>query len=48
MSLPAFSTQSFLFSTAALAGSVFPEPDRDPVFHPTTLVNFRRRLLDHQ
>ena len=121
MSLPAFSTQSFLFSTAAIASSLFPENDRyrlfaskvypqlvkareplaacycalegraaiepvlllgicilqfldgqpnrqavemlayhagwnfalnrqlgDPVFHPTTLVNFRRRLLDHQ
>jgi hypothetical protein len=120
MSLPEFSTQSYLFSTAALSSSLFPkedryrlfatlvyprlvkvrprlaacycaddgraaiepllllgvsilqfldgEPDRaavemikyhagwnfalnrqlgDPAFHPTTLVNFRQRLLDH-
>jgi len=120
MSLPEFSTQSFLFSTAALSSSLFPdndryrlfaklvyprlvkvrpqlagsysaedgrpaiepllllgvsilqfldgEPDRaalemlryhagwnfalnrqlgDPAFHPTTLVNFRQRLLEH-
>jgi hypothetical protein len=120
MSLPEFSTQSFLFSTAALSSSLFPEMDRyrlfarlvyprlvkvrpqlaasysaedgrpaiepllllgvsilqfldgepdraavemlryhagwsfalnrqlgDPVFHPTTLVNFRQRLLAH-
>jgi transposase len=120
MSLPEFSTQSFLFSTAALSCSLFPEKDRyrlfaklvyprlvkvrpqlaaaycpeegrpaiepllllgvsilqfldgepdraalemlryhagwnfalnrqlgDPAFHPTTLVNFRQRLLDH-
>jgi hypothetical protein len=120
MSLPQFSTQSYLFSTAALSSSLFPkddryrlfatmvyprlvkvrpqlacsyctddgraaiepvlllgvsilqfldgEPDRaavemiryhagwnfalnrqlgDPTFHPTTLVNFRQRLLDH-
>ena len=121
MSLPEFSTQSFLFSTAALSASLFPENDRyrlfamqvyprlvkaraqlaaaysaqegrpaieplllmgvsilqfldgepdraavamlryhagwnfalnrqlgDPTFHPTTLVNFRQRLVDHQ
>lgn len=121
MSLPEFSTQSYLFSTAALSSSLFPkedryrlfatliyprlvkvrpklaacycaddgraatepllllgvsilqfldgEPDRaavqmlkyhagwnfalnrqlgDPAFHPTTLVNFRQRLLDHE
>lgn len=121
MSLPEFSTQSFLFSTAALSSSLFPENDRyrlfaklvyprlvkvraqlasaysaqegrpaiepllllgvsilqfldgepdraavemlryhagwnfalnrqlgDPAFHPTTLVNFRQRLLDHK
>jgi len=120
MSLPEFSTQSFLFSTAALSSSLFPEKDRyrlfaklvyprlvkvrpqlaasysaedgrpaiepllllgvsilqfldgepdraalemlryhagwnfalnrqlgDPAFHPTTLVNFRQRLLEH-
>lgn len=120
MSLPEFSTQSFLFSTAALSSSLFPENDRyrlfaklvyprlvkvrpqlaasysaedgrpaiepllllgvsilqfldgepdraavemlryhagwnfalnrqlgDPAFHPTTLVNFRQRLLEH-
>lgn len=120
MSLPNFSTQSYLFSTAALSSTLFPkhdryrlfatlvyprlvkvrsqlaasycaddgraaiepvlllgvsilqfldgEPDRaavemikyhagwnfalnrqlgDPVFHPTTLVNFRQRLLEH-
>ena len=120
MSLPEFTTQSYLFSTAALSSSLFPkddryrlfatlvyprlakvrpqlaacycaddgraaiepllllgvsilqfldgEPDRaavqmikyhagwnfalnrqlgDPAFHPTTLVNFRQRLLDH-
>ena len=121
MSLPEFSTQSFLFSTAALSASLFPEQDRyrlfaklifprlvkvraqlaacycaqdgraaiepvlllgvsilqflegepdraavellryhagwnfalnrqlgDPVFHPTTLVNFRARLLEEE
>src|SRR5439155_5429037 len=121
MSLPTFSTQSELFSTAALSASLFPETDRyrlfgkviypllaearptlekcycpengrvalepvlmmgisilqdidgvpdrqaaemvryhagwnfalnrqlgDPVFHPTSLVNFRNRLLEHQ
>jgi hypothetical protein len=121
MSLPEFSTQSFLFSTAALSSRLFPENDRyrlfaklvyprlvkvraqlasaysaqegrpaiepllllgvsilqfldgepdraavemlryhagwnfalnrqlgDPAFHPTTLVNFRQRLLDHK
>jgi hypothetical protein len=121
MSLPAFSTQSFLFSTAALSANLFPAEDRyrlfatqvyprlvqarpqlarayraqagrpaiepllllgvsllqfldgapdraaiellryhagwnfalnrqlgDPVCHPTTLVNFRQRLVDHQ
>ena len=120
MSLPEFSTQSYLFSTAALSASLFPgddryrlfasvvypllvkarpqlatcycsdngriavepvlllgvsvlqfldgQPDRaaaemlryhagwsfalnrqlgDPLFHPTTLVNFRQRLIDH-
>lgn len=120
MSLPEFSTQSFLFSTAALSSSLFPESDRyrlfaklvyprlvkvrpqlaasysaqegrpaiepllllgvsilqfldgepdraavemlryhagwnfalnrqlgDALFHPTTLVNFRQRLLEH-
>ena len=121
MSLPEFSTQSYLFSTAALSASLFPaedryrlfaklvyprlvkmrsqlagcycaqdgraaiepvlllgvsilqyldgEPDRvavemlryhagwnfalnrqlgDPLFHPTTLVNYRARLLEHE
>lgn len=120
MSLPEFSTQSFLFSTAALSGCLFPQDDRyrlfanlvypqlvkaraklqscycadngrvavepvlllgvsmlqyldglpdraavemlryhagwnfalnrqlgDELFHPTTLVNFRQRLIDH-
>jgi len=120
MSLPEFSTQSFLFSTAALSGSLFPREDRyrlfanlvypqlvkaraqlagcycaetgrialepvlllgvsvlqyldrlpdraavemlryhagwnfalnrqlgDELFHPTTLVNFRQRLIEH-
>jgi IS5 family transposase len=120
MSLPEFSTQSFLFSTAALSGSLFPQDDRyrlfanlvypqlvkaraklqscycadngrvavepvlllgvsllqyldglpdraavemlryhagwnfalnrqlgDELFHPTTLVNFRQRLIEH-
>jgi len=32
MSLPAFSTQSFLFSTAALSASLFPENDRYRLF----------------
>jgi hypothetical protein len=32
MSLPSFSTQSELFSTAALAGSLFPETDRYRLF----------------
>lgn len=36
MSLPEFDTQSFLFSTAALSGSLFPEDDRYRLF--ATLV----------
>ena len=32
MSLPEFSTQSFLFSTAALSASLFPENDRYRLF----------------
>ena len=32
MSLPPFSTQSELFSTAALSGSLFPETDRYRLF----------------
>jgi len=47
MSLPEFSTQSYLFSTAALSASLFPEADRYRLFAKLVyprLVKVRSKL----